>query len=178
MCVFKLKHKVLNNTACCYTIFFYMPATNMNDFPREGRCRRLQRRSEKDQFFIWERHQRNGERERARGRHTKLSSMLEHSRKESTSRGLISCCWSAASMLSGHPAASRLRAAWRQQEVDKLKVQTTLWEILTHILLTSSGVLFNLFRLNDVSHRLCTYQAGDQHRVAVISLRGGATQLD
>lgn len=45
--------------------------------------------------------------------HTKLSSMLEHSRKESTSRGLISCWWSAASMLSGHPAASLLKAAWR-----------------------------------------------------------------
>lgn len=50
---------------------------------------------------------------RRAGRHTKLSSMLEHSRKESTSRGLISCWWSAASMLSGHPAASLLKAAWR-----------------------------------------------------------------
>lgn len=48
--------------------------------------------------------------------HTKLSSMLEHSRKESTSRGLISCWWSAASMLSGHPAASLLKAAWRNAQ--------------------------------------------------------------
>ena len=47
--------------------------------------------------------------------HTKLSSMLEHSRKESTSLGLISCWWSVASMLSGHPAASLLRAACRAQ---------------------------------------------------------------
>lgn len=47
---------------------------------------------------------------------TKLSSMLEHSRKESTSRGLISCWWSAASMLSGHPDASLLRAAWKNTQ--------------------------------------------------------------
>lgn len=47
------------------------------------------------------------------GPQTKLSSMLEQSRKESTSRGLISCCWSAASMLSGQPAASLRRAAWK-----------------------------------------------------------------
>lgn len=83
------------------------------------------RAAEKGQFFIWKRqnaafrkeeetNQRNEEPEGAHGLHTKLSSMLEHSRNESTSRGLISCCWSAASMLSGQPAASRLKAACRR----------------------------------------------------------------
>lgn len=51
------------------------------------------------------------------GHHTKLSSMLEHRRKESTSRGLISWWWSAASMLSGQPAASLLKAAWRHKHI-------------------------------------------------------------
>lgn len=67
------------------------------------------------------------------GCHTKLSSMLEHSRKESTSRGLISCWWSAASMLSGHPAASLLKAACRHTRMSKQTktyfrtMQTLVW---------------------------------------------------
>lgn len=44
---------------------------------------------------------------------TKLSSMLEHSRNESTSLGLISCWWSETPMLSGHSDASLLSAAWQ-----------------------------------------------------------------
>ena len=62
---------------------------------------------------------------RCAGRHTKLSSMLEHSRKESTSRGLMSCWWSAASMLSGHPAASLLKAAWRHTHTRQYQCITT-----------------------------------------------------
>lgn len=119
-CVSKWNNLAVNISS--QTIFFYVPTINMKDRPSEET--QMLMAAEKVQFFIWIRQNapfrkqevtnpRNEGPDRSRGRHTKLSSMLEHSRNESTSRGLISCCWSAASMLSGHPAASRLKAAWK-----------------------------------------------------------------